>query len=603
MGLEKNQEYEIVIEDMGNEGEGIGHIDGMAVFVKDAVVGDVARIRIVKGKKQYAYGRLVEVITPSKYRVNPICPLARKCGGCSIMQVEYARQLQWKQDKVMNCLKRIGGIADVEQRMERIVGMERMGEEDFPAIRYRNKAQFPVQKGKDGKPVIGFYAGRTHSVMDTDVCYLQDNVNDALIPRVRAFIEEYQVEPYDEGTHTGLMRHILTRVGRKTGEVMVCLILNGEELIGRADGWRGNEDVGMTVKKSKHTSSKLAAEQGSKVLSGMTDRQSANGYRNVEREFVKYIQDIPGMTSISINVNRERTNRILGDTCRTIWGQDTITDYIGNVKYQISPLSFYQVNPEQTEMLYAKALEYADLHGDELVWDLYCGIGTISLFLAKQARQVYGVEIIPAAIEDARRNAQMNGIKNVEFFVGKAEEVLPEQYARTGERADVIVVDPPRKGCDPAAIQTMLRMAPDRIVYVSCDPATLARDVKLLVAAGYEVGKVCPLDVFGHSAHVETVVKLSLKKDTPKIEVTMEPDEESNYTPEEKATYQKIKDYVKDKYGVNVHTSYIAQVKRMYGLDMGENYNKSKKENLEVKQCPQEKVEYIKDALRHFGVV
>lgn len=471
MSLEKNQKYEITIEDMGNEGEGIGHIDGMAVFVKDAVVGDVARIKIIKAKKNYAYGRLMELVKPSAFRVEPICPLARKCGGCSIMQVSYEKQLEWKQDKVMNCLKRIGGITDVEEKMEPIIGMGRT--EDFPAIRYRNKAQFPVRRDKDGRLAIGFYAGRTHSVIDTDVCYLQDKVNDEIIRRFRDFMDRYSIETYDEEKHTGLVRHILTRVGRKTGEVMICLIINGNELI------------------------------------GICGKDRKNGKcQNVEQEFVKQMADIPGITSISININKEKTNRILGDKCRTIWGQDYITDYIGNVKYQISPLSFYQVNPEQTEKLYRKALEYAGLQGDELVWDLYCGIGTISLFLAQKAKKVMGVEIVPAAIEDARRNAEINGIKNVEFFVGKAEEVLPQQFEKTGEHADVIVVDPPRKGCDEVTILTMVKMQPERIVYVSCDPATLARDVKMLVKGGYAVEKVCAVDQFGHSGHCESIALL-----------------------------------------------------------------------------------------------
>ena len=485
MALEKNQEFEVTIEDMGNEGEGIGHIDGMAVFVKDAVVGDVVRIKIIKAKKNYAYGRLMELITPSQYRVEPICPHARRCGGCSIMQVDYIKQLAWKQDKVMNCLKRIGGITNVEDLMEPIIGMESpvsdsdvvFHESDvFPAIRYRNKAQFPVRRDKDGNIVIGFYAGRTHSVIDTDVCYLQDAVNDEIIRRFRRFLNEYDVEPYDEERHTGLVRHILTRVGRKTGEVMICVIINGTELLGVVPGTSGAQK-----KKSM----------------------------NVEQELVKCMENIPGLTSISINVNREKSNRILGDRCRTIWGSDTISDYIGNVKYQSNPLSFYQVNPEQTEKLYGKALEYADLHGDETVWDLYCGIGTISLFLAQKAKKVMGVEIIPEAIEDARKNAKMNGFDNVEFFVGKAEEVLPEQYEKHGVYADVIVVDPPRKGCDEVAISTMVKMQPKKIVYVSCDPATLARDVKMLVAAGYEVKKVCAVDQFGHTGHVETVALLS----------------------------------------------------------------------------------------------
>ena len=512
MSLEKNQEYVVTIEDMGNEGEGIGHIDGMAVFVKDTAPGDVAKIKIIKAKKNYAYGRLVELITPSTYRVEPICPHARKCGGCTIMHVSYEKQLLWKQDKVMNCLKRIGGIADVETKMEPIIGMgdaeeitgtiagmETLKEtsrlatggegvvkqanrrkcaqhETFPAIRYRNKVQFPVRRDKDGNLAIGFYAGRTHSVIDTDVCYLQDTINDEIIRKFRNFMEEYSVEAYDEENHTGLVRHILTRVGRKTGEVMICLIINGNELIGLGAG-----------------------------------RLKNRKYMNVEQEFVRYMKEIPGVASISININKDKTNRILGDTCRTIWGSDTITDYIGNVKYQISPLSFYQVNPEQTEKLYNKALEYADLHGEETVWDLYCGIGTISLFLAQKAKKVMGVEIIPAAIEDAKKNAEMNGITNVEFFVGKAEEVLPEQYEKYGVYADVIVVDPPRKGCDEVAIQTMIRMAPKRIVYVSCDPATLARDVKMLAAAGYCVEKVCAVDQFGHSGHVECVTLLQRK--------------------------------------------------------------------------------------------
>lgn len=358
--------------------------------------------------------------------------------------------------------------------MEPIIGMGRT--EDFPAIRYRNKAQFPVRRDKDGKLAIGFYAGRTHSVIDTDVCYLQDKVNDEIIRRFRDFMEKYLVEAYDEEKHTGLVRHILTRVGRKTGEVMICLIINGNE------------------------------------LTGICGKDRKNGKcLNVEQEFVKQMADIPGITSISININKEKTNRILGDKCRTIWGQDYITDYIGNVKYQISPLSFYQVNPEQTEKLYGKALEYAGLQGDEIVWDLYCGIGTISLFLAQKAKKVMGVEIVPAAIEDAKRNAEINGIKNVEFFVGKAEEVLPQQFEKNGEHADVIVVDPPRKGCDEVTILTMVKMQPERIVYVSCDPATLARDVRMLVKGGYEVEKVCAVDQFGHSGHVESVALLTKK--------------------------------------------------------------------------------------------
>ncbi len=490
MSLEKNQEYEITIEDMGNDGEGIGHINGMAVFVKDTAPGDVVRIKIVKAKKNYAYGRLLEILSPSTCRVEPVCPHAKRCGGCQIMHISYEEQLVWKQNKVVNCLKRIGGVENVEEKMEPIIGMEERilseksendmdkATENLPAyLRYRNKAQFPVHKDKNGKIAIGFYAGRTHDVVDTDICYLQDGINDEIIRRFRLFLETFQVEPYDEEKHSGLVRHILTRVGRRTGEIMICLVINGNELIG--------------------------------VLPGQ-DKKNEKVF-NVEKEFVDCFMEIPGMTSISVNVNKEKTNRILGDTCRTIWGRDTITDYIGDVKYQIHPLSFYQVNPVQTEKLYSKALAYANLQGDEIVWDLYCGIGTISLFLARRAKKVYGVEIVPAAIEDARNNAALNGIDNVEFFVGKAEEVLPREYEKNGVYADVIVVDPPRKGCDAVTILTMVKMQPKRIVYVSCDPATLARDVKLLCEGGYELEKFCPTDMFPMSGHVETVCLLSRK--------------------------------------------------------------------------------------------
>ena len=548
--LVKNENYQVLIEDMGNDGEGIGHVQGMTVFVKDAVVGDLAEVKIVKVKKNIAYGRLMKLITPSPYRVEPVCDKAKRCGGCTMQQVSYEQQLEYKWNKVKNCLQRIGKMENVEAIMEKpAYGM------DNP-FHYRNKAQFPVGRDKNGNVVIGFYAGRSHDIIDTESCAIGAPVNDQIVAIVRSFIEDNHISTYDEETGRGLVRHILIRVGFTTKEIMVCLVTNGNKL--------------------PHSEALID-------------------------ELVK----IEGMTSICLNVNMENTNRILGDKCITLWGQSYITDYIGDIKYQISPLSFYQVNPVQTNVLYNKALEYADLSGDETVWDMYCGIGTISLFLAQKAKKVYGVEIVPQAIDDARHNAEINGITNAEFFVGKAEEVVPDIYKKGGDgsHADVVVVDPPRKGCDQVLLDTLVHMAPERIVYVSCDPATLARDVKILQEKGYVARKVAVVDQFCHSGHIETVVKLSLKKDIPKIEVTMEPDEESNYTPEEKATYQKIKDYVKDKYGVNVHTAYIAQVKRMCGLDMGENYNKSKKENPEVKQCPQEKVEYIKDALRYFGVL
>ena len=569
----KNDIVTVKIEDIGTEGEGIGKLEGFTLFVKDAVMGDVVEARLVKVKKNYAYARLEKVLTSSPLRVKPICPYHKQCGGCQIQAMSYEAQLQFKENKVKNNLVRIGGFDQlfIESVMEPVVGMEQ-------PWHYRNKAQFPVGTDKDGRIITGFYAGRTHSIIANTDCALGVEENEPILQKVLAYMQNEKVSAYDETTGQGLVRHILIRKGFTSGEIMVCLVINGKSL-------------------------------------------------PKEDRLVSTLREIPGMTSIWLNYNMKNTNVIMGTEGRVLWGQNTITDVIHRrsieeiksgkdclrydskenapqgITFAISPLSFYQVNPIQTEKLYSLALEYAGLTGEETVWDLYCGIGTISLFMAQCAKEVHGVEIVPQAIEDARKNAERNHIENATFYVGKAEEVLPRLYEEEHIFADVICVDPPRKGCDEACLNTIIKMAPKRIVYVSCDSATLARDLKYLCENGYEIRKVRAVDQFGQTVHTETVVKLSLKKDTPKIEVTMEPDEESNYTPEEKATYSKIKEYVKEKYGVNVHTSYIAQVKRMCGLDMGENYNKSKKGNPEVKQCPQEKVEYIKDALRHFKLI
>ena len=568
MAYEKNDMVTVTIEDVGMEGEGIGKIDGFPLFIKDAVVGDTVDAKIIKSKKNYAYARVEKVVTPSPFRVEPPCKSHRQCGGCQIQALSYDRQLAFKQDKVRNNLLRIGGFSEeeVDRVMEPVVGMEN-------PLRYRNKAQYPFGTDKQGNPITGFYAGRTHSIIPNTECYLGREENREILQTILDYMKEYHVNAYDEETGKGLIRHALIRTGFYTGEIMVCLVIN----------YKGKQE----------------------------------SYLPRQDKLLEKLALIKGMTSVSVSINTERTNVIMGKEIHTIWGSDTITDkirvrdtgkedmpYTGEeLTFSISPLSFYQVNPMQTEKLYSLALEYAGLTGKESVWDLYCGIGTISLFMALRAKEVYGVEIIPQAIDDARQNAVRNHISNAEFFVGKAEEVLPAAYEKEESHPDVIVVDPPRKGCDEKCLDTMLKMAPFRIVYVSCDSATLARDLKLLCAGGYRLERVRPVDQFAHTVHVETVCLLSLKKDTPKIEVTMEPDEKSNYTPEEKATYQKIKEYVKNKYGVNVHTRYIAEVKRMCGLDMGENYNKSKKENPEVKHCPQEKVEYIKDALKYYSVI
>ena len=451
--VKKNDQVLVTIEDIGSEGEGVGKINGYTLFVKDTVVGDKALVNVMKTTKSYGYARLIKLVEPSEFRVEPRCPIASRCGGCQLQHLDYKKQLEYKENKVKNSLTRIGGFHDFA--MEPICGMEE-------PYYYRNKSQFPVGRKKDGGIAIGFYAERTHAIIDTEHCYIGAKVNVDILNFLRSFIEQYQVEPYDEETNKGLLRHIVTRVGFTTGEVMVCLVINGKDL--------------------PH-----------------------------KEELIQGLKLIQGMKSICLNINKENTNIILGEKIIPIWGEPYITDYIGSIRYRISPLSFFQVNPVQTKKLYDIALDYADLHGDEVVWDLYCGIGTISLFLAQKAKKVYGVEIIPEAIEDAKMNATINEIKNAEFFLGAAEEVLPNKYKEDNIKADVIVVDPPRKGCEQSLLDTILAMAPKKVVYVSCDPATLARDLKYLCEKDYELVKVRAVDQFGHSVHVETVVLLSRK--------------------------------------------------------------------------------------------
>ena len=545
MEFRKNDLVTLEIEDCGIDGEGIGKADGFTVFVKDAVIGDTVTAKIIKAKKNYGYGRLMEVLKPSPYRVEPKCEFARQCGGCQLQALSYDQQLVFKTNKVKGHLERIGGFTDIP--MEPIIGMDEL-------FHYRNKAQFPVGRNKEGKIVTGFYAGRTHNIIENRDCALGVAENKEVLDRVIAHMEKYGIEPYNEATGKGLVRHVLIRYGYFTKEVMVCLILNGNKI-------------------------------------------------PKEELLVKSLCEIPGMTSITINVNKKHSNVILGEEIRLLWGQEYITDRIGDISYQISPMSFYQVNPMQTQKLYAKALEYADLHGEETVWDLYCGIGTISLFLAQKAKFVRGVEIVPAAIENAKENAKLNGLENTEFFVGKAEEVLPREYKKNGVYADVIVVDPPRKGCDETLLETMVEMNPDRIVYVSCDSATLARDLKYLCERGYELRKVCPVDQFGMTVHVETVVLLSQQKPDDTIEIDLDLDELDATSAELKATYQEIKDYVLKESGLKVSSLYISQVKRKCGIEVGENYNLPKSENARVPQCPKEKEDAIKAALKYYAMI
>lgn len=492
MEYKKNVCVTVTIEDMSSEGEGIGKTDGFTLFVKDTVIGDVAEVKIVKAKKHYAYARLEKLIKPSPHRVEPVCPTYRPCGGCQLQVLSYEQQLLFKQRKVHNNLIRIGGFEEnfIHRVMEPIVGMEH-------PFHYRNKAQYPIGMDKEGHPVAGFYAGRTHNIIPNIDCSLGVSENKEILRIILDYMKEYNVSAYDETTGEGLLRHVLIRKGFASGELMVCLIIN----------LRSN---GKSCDFLPH-----------------------------QEELLRRLTQISGMTSISVSLNAEPGNVIMGKEIHTLWGSSAISDtirvrdmrktgypYTGEeLIFHISPLSFYQVNPLQTEKLYSLVLEYAELTGRETVWDLYCGIGTISLFLAGHAKRICGVEIIPQAIEDARENAKRNGIANAEFFVGKAEEVLPDFYERLeretkGEPSeeedllhpDVIVVDPPRKGCDEACLNTMIKMQPERIVYVSCDPATLARDLRVLCDGGYEIRRVRPVDMFGNSVHVETVCLLSNRK-------------------------------------------------------------------------------------------
>ena len=581
MDWKKNDVFQTIIEDMSDSGEGIGKTDGFTWFIKDAVIGDRVEAKAMKVKKSYGFARLLQVLEPSDKRTAPLCPVARQCGGCQIQAMDYQEQLHFKENKVCSNLRRIGGLEHLIFRDEE--GSLR-NEEDgttnalrkeesiesgaisvYPIMgmenpwRYRNKAQFPFGRSRDGRIIAGFYAGRTHSIIETEDCLLGVRENSTILQCIREHMEQYKIEPYDEANHRGLVRHVLIRKGFRTGELMVCLVLNGEV--------KALTEADVLVER----------------LRGL-------------------FGDGTAVTSISVSINREKTNVIMGSRIVNLYGAGYITDYIGNVKYRISPLSFYQVNPVQTEKLYSTALEYAELTGKETVWDLYCGIGTISLFLAQKAKQVYGVEIVPQAIEDARANARLNGMDNVSFFVGKAEEVLPEQYEKHQVYADVIVVDPPRKGCDTVCLDTIVKMGPKRVVYVSCDSATLARDVKYLGERGYQVEKVRCCDMFGHSTHVETVCQLVLRK--PAVHINIDVDvEELVQDKRGAATYGQIKDYVLEHSGLKVSSLYIAQVKQKCGIIERENYNKSKSEDAKQPQCPPEKEAAIMEALRYYGMI
>lgn len=448
--MQKGQCYLVKIIDMGDSGEGIGKIQDFTVFVPGTLIGDEVEVRLTKVKKQYGFGQLVRFVVPSPFRLQQGCPQEAICGGCQFQQLDYEKQLEWKQKKVENCLKRIGRIEGV--KVQPTIGME------IP-YHYRNKVQYPIRK-VDGQVEVGFFASKSHQLVPIKDCTIQHPLNRQIIEIVKAFLDQYAISIYDEAAHKGLVRHLMIRTGHEAKELMVVLVINGKTL----------------------------------------PHQEA---------LIQALTVLPEVKSIVLNHQMKDSPVILGNECTAIYGEESITEWIGDLKFKVSPLAFFQVNPVQTKVLYQKALEYADLEGSEVVWDAYCGIGTISLFLAQKAKKVYGVEIIPEAIANAKENAKLNGIYNTEFIVGKAEEVIPRLY-KEGIIADTMVVDPPRKGCDEKLLQTIQEMAPKRVVYVSCDPATLARDLAFLTQqAGYQVEKVQPVDMFPQTVHVETVVKLS----------------------------------------------------------------------------------------------
>ena len=448
--LSKNKEYVVDIVDIGQGGVGIGKYEGFTVFIEGGLIQDKVKVRINKSKKNYAVGDIVEIIEKSPFRVDRICSDDLKdCGGCQIQELDYNKQLELKTNEVKQVISRIGKLENVE--IHETIGMQ-------SPCRYRNKAQFPIQN-INGSTAIGFYKKKSHDVIPTDMCVIQHDINDKIIKIIKTYIQAYNVSIYNETTHTGVLRHLVTKVGFTTNEVMVVLVANG------------------------------------------TNLPHLNELASVLKE------NIPGFKTLVLNVNKAKTNVILGKENKVIYGNGKINDYIGDLVFEISPLSFFQVNPVQTEVLYNKALEYAELKENDTVFDIYCGIGSISLFLAQKATKVYGIEIVEDAIKDAKINAKLNNLNNVEFYVGKAEEVVPKMYSE-GKTANVVVVDPPRKGCDEKVLDTIVSMKPDRVVYVSCNPSTLARDLAYLDERGYKCVEIQPVDMFPHTMHVETVAKL-----------------------------------------------------------------------------------------------
>ena len=539
MAAKKNEQHPLRIEGYGSAGEGVARLEGQAVFVKGALAGEVCQVQLLKVGKSAAWGRVTQVLTPVPGRQSPDCPRYPRCGGCQLRHMTYAEELRFKRQKVQDALQRIGGWTG---RVEKIHGAE-------APDRYRNKIQFPVADG----PRVGFFRARSHEVIDAEDCLLQPLAATRLREAFKLWMERYQVPAYDERVHGGLIRHFYVRVNRR-GQSLCAVIANGTDL-------PHQEELVQALRRAE-----------------------------------------PDLAGVVLSVNQEKTNVILGKTHRCLWGRDYLEDTLCGLTFRLSVPSFYQVNREQAEVLYGRALAFAGLTGRETVLDLYCGIGTITLVMARQAKRAIGAEVIPAAVEDAKANAARNEVTNAEFLCADAAQAA-QTLADRGLRPDVICVDPPRKGLAPAVIDAIVQMAPQRLVYVSCDPATLARDVKRMEEQGYVLQRAEAVDLFPRTAHVETVVLLSQQKPNDTIEIDLDLDELDATAAETKATYEEIKAYVWEKHNMKVSSLYISQVKRKCGLEVGQNYNLSKSENPKVPKCPAEKEAAIMDALKHFQMI
>ena len=551
----KNDLIILEITDLTEEGQGVGKSDGLVFFVKDSVMGDVVEAKILKVKKNYAYAKVEKLLGVSPYRITPLCPVAGKCGGCQLQHLSYEKELAWKEDRIAQSLIRIAGIPEeeVRKRGEGILGGQ--------TVRYRNKAQYPVQNGMelhvgkgqigensgldrkektakncivDGKREgninsmsvvrkelsgvkMGFYGFHSHRIIETEDCLINSEENLLILNCIKEWAREYQISGYEEETGKGLLRHIFLRKGFSTGEILLCLVLNGKNLPHGKELWErlqglslSAEEGGLQSEAGVHCG--VDAQSRVELHCGVDEQSEDDGHCGLNKKVQEKI------VGLCVNINEGSGNAILGRETLCLYGKDSIEDKIGELSFSISVPSFYQVNPAQTEKIYGKALEYAALTGEETVWDCYCGIGTISLFLAQKAKQVYGLEIVPEAIENAKENAEKNGLQNAEFFVGAAEEVLPkwvEEQKREGKDVgnlvDVVSLDPPRKGCDETCLSAVLELSPKRIVYVSCDPGSLARDIKYLGEGGYKLEKWVGIDNFPRTGHVETVVLLSRK--------------------------------------------------------------------------------------------